>query len=253
MIDRQAAGMLSRYPPAAKPPALVRAWCGSMTPRSRRRVVARCTVSFATPSDAASDRTDTAATTLTPVAVDVGLLEHLFEHHPRRRTDPAPQHVRRRAQHHPTPNRRVSAQRAPRRSALGRRTVARPDPSSPAPSTPTAAPADTAIRDGSPAAPTSRPTPDTRVPADIPTTDRSATPRSPPTPSTAALSTSDSDGTTCSDDDIVDQNYTHDIHTARPHPPGPPDGPDATVTNGHSADTSGHETALPTRSNVTGL
>ena len=60
-IDRQAAGTLSRYAPAAKPPSQVRAWCASMTPRSRRRVVARCAVSFATPSDAASDRTETAA------------------------------------------------------------------------------------------------------------------------------------------------------------------------------------------------
>jgi len=36
----------------------------------------------------------------------------------------------------------------------------------------------------------------------------------------------------CSDDDIVDQNYTDDIHTARPHPSALPDGPDATGSNG---------------------
>ena len=225
-----------------------------MTPRSRRRVVARCTVSFATPSDAASDRTDTAATSRC--------------RRRRRRCWIARASLRAPSTPTPRPGAATHALPAPARpdaepdgSAVNGDLVDRcrgvaqshdSTRSSRAPSAPTAAPADTANRDGSPAAPTSRPTPDTREPAGSRATGRSATPRSPPTTVNSGRSTPGSDGTTCSDDDIVDQNYTHDIHTARPHPHGHPDSPDATVTNGQPR-TPADTNALPTRPKVTEL
>ena len=120
------------------------------------------------------------------VAIVLGVFEHLLEHHPRHRTNPAAQHMRGRTQHHPTPSRsRLSAQRRPRRSTPTRRTTEQPDRWWRVPSTPSAAPAGTASRGGSPAGPTCRPTPDTRGRADSRASGRSATPESPPRSSTA--------------------------------------------------------------------